>query len=94
MLIRPSTASSRLSFSSPCRHSSNFQTFALDRSGRAAQIELHDPGADVGPADIDGEDRVMRLEHPRRSQMHGANEARFIGIVANNADFGFDVVEL
>ena len=55
---------------------------------------MHDPGADVGPADIDGENRVMRLKHPRRSQLHRANQARLIGIVANNADFGFDVIEL
>src|SRR5262249_10368082 len=40
-------------------------------------------GTDVGAADIDGNDRVVRLEHPARRQMHGSNQAGFVGVVAD-----------
>ena len=68
MLIKPSTASSRLSFSSPWRHSSYFHTFAFDRSAALRKFSCDDAGADVGAADIDGEDRVVapRTSTPAR----------------------------
>ena len=68
--------------------------FGFEQIGGAAQVQLDDSGADIGPADIDREDRVMRLEHPRRGKMSGADEAGFIGIFADDANLGFDVVGL
>src|SRR5262245_142243 len=57
--------------------------FRLGEVARLFQIELDDAGTDVGAADIDGNDRVVRLEHPARRQMHGSNQAGFVGVVAD-----------
>src|SRR6476646_2469542 len=55
----------------------------LGEVARLFQIELDDASPDVGTADVHADDRVVRFEHPARRQMHGANQAGFVGIVAD-----------
>ena len=68
--------------------------FGFGQIGGAAQVQLDDSGTDIGPADIDREDRVVRLKHPRRGKVGAADEAGFIGIFADDANLGFDIVGL
>ena len=53
IFVNPSIASSRFSLSSPCRHSSNFHTLALD-NWIPVEIELDDAGSNVGTSNIYG----------------------------------------
>ena len=55
-------------------------------------VEMHDAGADIGAADIDAENGFMRLEHPLRREMHGADQAGFIRIVADRDQIDLDAV--
>ena len=91
-----STASSRLTFfSSPCRQSSNFHDRRLGQVGRLlAELSCDDAGADVGAADIDGENGVVASNIQARRQMRGADQAGFVGIVADRLQVDCDLVGL
>ena len=53
---------------------------------------MHDAGADIGAADIDAENGFVRLEHPFRREMHGADQAGFVRIVADRDEVDLDAV--
>ena len=46
------------------------------------QLGLDDAGADVGAADVDGENAVVPLQHPGRHQVRSADEAGLVGMIA------------
>jgi hypothetical protein len=46
--------------------------------------------ADIGAADIDREDGVVALEHPRRHQLHRADQAGCIGIAVRRDESDID----
>ena len=62
----------------------------LGEVGGLLEVELDDAGADVGAADIDGEDGVVRLEDPGRREMHRADQAGLVGIVADRLELDLD----
>lgn len=47
------------------------------------QIERDYPRTDVGAADVDCQDRIVGFEYPWRCQMHGADQAGFVGIATD-----------
>ena len=55
---------------------------------------MHDADTDIGPADIDGKDRIVRMEDPRRGKMRGADETCFIRIVTDRHQIGVDAIGL
>ena len=62
----------------------------FDQVGRIPRVELDDAGADVGAANIDSEDAVVAFEHPRRQQVRGAEQARLVGVVADQLQLDLD----
>src|SRR5581483_5615378 len=59
---------------------------------RLLGVQLHDPGANVRPADVDREDAVVPGEDPRRREVHGADQAGLVGMVPDRADVDVDAV--
>ena len=57
-------------------------------------LSLDDAGADVGAADVDGENAVVALQHPRRHEVRGADEARLVGIILDELQFDLVVLGL
>ncbi len=69
-----------------------FPDCRLGQIGLLLEIEIDDSGADVGAADIDGENGVMRLEHPGRRQMRGTEQTGLVRIVADRNEVDLDLV--
>src|SRR5262247_3755876 len=61
---------------------------------RLLETELDHAGADVGPADIDGQNGVVALEQPRWRQMCGADQAGLVRVEADGLQVNVDVVGL
>jgi hypothetical protein len=55
---------------------------------------MHNAGADVGAADVDGENRVVRLEDPGRREVKRTKESGLIGVMANDVDLDLDLLGL
>ena len=55
----------------------------LGQIARFLDVQLDDAGADVGAADVDGEDAVVAGEDPGRRQMDRADQAGLVGMVAD-----------
>ena len=62
--------------------------------GGLLQIEIDHAGADIGAADIDGENGVEALEQPFGREMGGADQARLIRIVADRHQVDRDTIGL
>src|SRR4029450_14029673 len=55
-----------------------FPDECLRQVARLFQIERDNTGADIGAADVDGENRIVRLEHPTRRQARGPTQTAFV----------------
>ena len=66
----------------------------LGKVGCLLEVERDHAGAEVGAADVHRQDRVVRLEHPPRRQMRGADQAGFVRIVADRHQVDRDLVGL
>src|SRR5689334_8885853 len=56
------------------------------------RVQLHDTGADIRAANIDGENGVLALEDPSWGQVDGPDEAGVVRIVPDRRQGDFDVV--
>ena len=54
------------------------------------EVEPHHAGANIGAADIHGEDRIVALNHPRWQQVGGTNKACFVRMVVKQFDCHID----
>ena len=71
-----------------------FPDIGLGEVGRLFQVEPHDAGANIGAADVDGENRIIGLEHPGRGEVRAAEQARLVRIVVNRHQIDLDLVGL
>ncbi len=60
--------------------------------GLLLDVENDDTGPNVGAADIDRQNRVMRLEHPGRRKMRRAQQSGFVRLVADRNQIDLDLV--
>jgi hypothetical protein len=59
-----------------------FAHFRFREIGGTFCIEIDKPGTDVGPPDVDGENRVMRLKGPRWCELERTKQARLVGAMS------------
>ena len=90
-MSRP-TASSRLVFSSPWRQRSEANTAAFDRSLAFFSFVSTMPTRMFVPPMSTARMRVVALQHPRRHQVGGADEAGLVRMVLDELQFDLVVV--
>src|SRR5262245_25009911 len=56
------------------------------------KMELDEPGANIGPPYVDGEDCVMAVQHPAGQQVRGSDQPRFVGMVADGPQLRPDIL--
>ena len=71
-----------------------FDDLCLAKVGCFLEVQLDDACPDIGAADVDGENAVVTLEHPRRQQMRGAYQAGLVGIRADQLEIDVDTLGL
>src|SRR6185369_380554 len=71
-----------------------FRDACLPEVAGFPEVQFNQACPDVGPPDINGEKRVVPLEHPGRQQVRAADQAGLVGIIADQLEVDVDAVSL